>query len=301
MTAAFIDIPGLSVTIFRPILGLILVLFIPGYAIMAMLFPGRSGANGFERGILSFAFSVVLTALIGFGLNYTPVGIRFGSIAACMAVVIVGCILIANKKRHELPEDERFSLDGYTIYRGIARYISPDVYRNGGGFSNKALNVIIVVVILLSVGAIAYAVVLPKQGETLTEFYLLGPDGIAGHYPANIVLGNDTQVIVGTVNHEHKNVTYEMVLSLNGTEKDNWRKTDQFTLADNETMEKIVDIQPNATGTNVKWQFLLYKDGDFSTPYKELHLWVNVTAPVNATAIPVVKAPLTVFENLTME
>ena len=283
LMGVFVFIPGLNMTIFRPILGLFIILFVPGYSFIAALFPARSGINSIERGVLSFIFSIVVTALFGFALNYTPLGIRLEPIAACLSIFIVICVLIANKKRHDLPEDERFALDISILYNSVAHIISPEAYQNGGGFTNKALNVLIVIALLVSMGAITYAIILPKQGETFTEFYVLGADGVAGHYPVNMALGNESQVIVGTVNHEHRTVTYDLVVSLNGTDRNKWINTESFTLDDNQTMEKKVDIVPDTVGANVKIQFLLYADGNFSAPYKELHIWVNVTQPRNSS------------------
>ncbi|MCK4491168.1 MAG: DUF1616 domain-containing protein [Candidatus Altiarchaeales archaeon] len=39
----------------------------------------------------------------------------------------------------------------------------------------------------------------PSRGETFTEFYLLGPGGMAGDYPTTLSVGGDGAVIVGVV------------------------------------------------------------------------------------------------------
>ena len=76
LTDIFVLTPGINETMFRNILGLPLVLFLPGYALIAALFPAKSDLDGIERVALSFGLSIAVVPLIGLGLNYTPWGIR---------------------------------------------------------------------------------------------------------------------------------------------------------------------------------------------------------------------------------
>ena len=56
----------------------------------------------------------------------------------------------------------------------------------------------------------------PKQGETFTEFYILGPGGQASNYPTNITVGQNASVIIGIVNHEQKTVNYNLIVTSDG-------------------------------------------------------------------------------------
>ena len=80
LTVVFIKTPGLRKTFIRSILGLILILFIPGYSLIAALFPRKMDLDGIERAALSFGLSVAVTPLIGLALNYTPWGIKLSPI-----------------------------------------------------------------------------------------------------------------------------------------------------------------------------------------------------------------------------
>jgi len=53
LTDIFVLTPGINETMFRNILGLPLVLFLPGYALIAALFPAKSDLDGIERVALS--------------------------------------------------------------------------------------------------------------------------------------------------------------------------------------------------------------------------------------------------------
>jgi uncharacterized membrane protein len=67
---------NLSLLIYmRYILGAIFVVFLPGYALIKLLFPEKELDN-IERIALSIALSLALVPMIGLILNYTPWGIR---------------------------------------------------------------------------------------------------------------------------------------------------------------------------------------------------------------------------------
>ncbi|MDD3754758.1 MAG: DUF1616 domain-containing protein, partial [Methanobacterium sp.] len=58
LSVAFIIIPPLNKSFIRTILGILLVLFIPGYSLIAALFPRWGDLDGIERGALSFGLSI---------------------------------------------------------------------------------------------------------------------------------------------------------------------------------------------------------------------------------------------------
>jgi uncharacterized membrane protein len=88
--------PLVSETPVKILLGLPLVLFLLGYALVAALFPeagespdaggdetgGRDGIDEIERATLSFGLSIAVVPLLGLGLNFTPWGIRLVPIVA---------------------------------------------------------------------------------------------------------------------------------------------------------------------------------------------------------------------------
>ena len=56
----------------RTLLGLPLVLFLPGYALVSALFPSREGLDDIERVALGFGLSLALIPLIVLGIEYSP-------------------------------------------------------------------------------------------------------------------------------------------------------------------------------------------------------------------------------------
>lgn len=272
ITLAFIYVPILNGTILRPLFGLAMILFIPGYSLIAALFPRKSDISSLERAALSFGLSIAVVPLIGLGLNYTPWGIHLDSIVVCLTIFTVACSYIANQRRHELAAGERFSVD-----RAKLEAIIKDMTFNDKTAVDKALTALLVLSILVSVLTVTYVIVFPKQGEKFTEFYIIGTDGKADNYPIRFAAGEQKPVIVGIVNHEYRNVTYDLVVELKDGANVTTLHSEDVVLVDNETLEKTVNLTSDHAGSGMKADFLLYTDGNMTAPYRECYLWVNVT------------------------
>lgn len=261
----FVLTPRLNRTFIRTILGLLLILFVPGYSLIAALFPRKDDLDGIERAALSFGLSVVVAALIGFALNYTPWGIRLTPILISLSAFTIIMVFLACLRRMRLPSDERFSVP----FGSFTREIKKDF--KGESRTSKILSVVLIATIVLAIATTAYIVIKPKQGEKFTEFYILGPNGKAADYPTNITAGKTGSVIIGVVNHEYKPVNYEVVVKLNGTVL----KTQNITLNNTQTLEVPYNFTASGSGKK-EMEFLLYKLPDQSNVYRSLHLWINI-------------------------
>jgi uncharacterized membrane protein len=73
----------------RVALGLIFLLFSPGYSLIAALFPARHSISNIERVALSFGLSIATVPLIGLILNYTPLGIRLWPVTLSVLAFIL--------------------------------------------------------------------------------------------------------------------------------------------------------------------------------------------------------------------
>ena len=263
-------------------LGLLMVLFVPGYTLIAALFPGEADLDGIERVALSFGLSIAVVPLIGLGLNYTPWGIRLTPVVVSLALFTLLMSAAAYWRRSSLPEDERFSLR----LRESAQGWMAELLQENRSRLDRALTIILVLSIIASIAALVYVIVTPKQGEKFTEFYILGPGGKACDYPTSVISGSSSTVIVGVVNHEYAPVNYTMRIVLNSTVDGEQPHTEEMliashnlTLAHNESWERPVNYTLNRTGDFQKLQFLLYREGNFTGPYRDLHIWVNVSRP----------------------
>ena len=292
-------------------LGLVMVLFVPGYTLIAALFPRMGDLEGIERTALSFGLSIAVVPLMGLALNYTPWGIRLTPVVVSLVIFTIAMAAAAYWRRINLPMEERFSIQFSENIGSLKREILADEK----GRLDKALTLILILAIITSIAALVYVIVTPKQGEKFTEFYILGAGGKAYDYPTSVQAGNKSTLIVGVVNHEYEEVNYTMQISLNDTSIDDnsinktflnstsmqdipgnhssGEKTSleedsrvngiilsmNLTLQNNETWERPVTYILNNTGEQQKLELLLYKDDNFTEPYRDLHLWVNVSYP----------------------
>ena len=271
LTVIFIMFPPLSNTWIRTVLGLPIVLFFPGYALIAALFPRKDDLDGIERVALSFGLSIAVVPLLGLGLNYTPWGIRLIPILITLVIFTLGMCVITIYRRSELPEEEAFSVPFAALYASL----SEEIFTSPQSRLDKMLTVILVISILVSVIMLVYVIVTPKQGEKFTEFYILGPGGMADDYPTELNLSDSKMVIVGIVNHEYDVVSYSLELVLDNELLAQYQET--IMLSHNETWERNVTFTPDRSGEDMKLQFLLYKDYNYTAPYRDLHLWINVS------------------------
>lgn len=247
--------------VLRIILGLPFVFFFPGYALISALYPSKKSLSTFARIALSFGFSLVVTALVGLILNYTPFGIRLYPILVTLFIFNLIMSGIYWLRQKNMPEADKIS-------------ISFNLAPQGGPFStSRVLSIILVVVILGTLGTLSYVIATPKIGEKYTEFYILGTDGKATDYPKNLSPGQEGKVIAGIVNREQQTMSYRVEVRI-----DNLKESElaPITLEPEAKWEAPVSFKPDKVGENQKVDFLLFKAGE-NAPYMEpLHIWVNV-------------------------
>jgi uncharacterized membrane protein len=185
----------------RIVIGLPFLLFFPGYALIAFLFPEIETLDTIERIALSFGLSIAVTPLIGFALNFTPFGIRLEPILLCITAFNIAFCLLAYWRRYRVDGRYLPLNPKMTFLLLKAQYLSE-------GKVDRALSIVLVVAIGSSLIALAYVIAVPREGESFTEFYLLGPGHQASDYPHNLTVDENANVYVGIVNHENRQVHY---------------------------------------------------------------------------------------------
>jgi uncharacterized membrane protein len=272
-------------SLIRQILGLVFILFLPGYAATAALFPENEQIDGIERVALSFGLSIAIVPLIGLALNFTPFGIRLDPIMASVSAFIIGVSLVGWYRRTRLPVDERFAIvvDLQMDFKGMP-------------LVDKLLTMGIAVMLVASVVVLAWAVTTPRVGETFTQLALLGPDGMATDYPRNLTVGEDARVLLSVKSFEHTTLNYTVVIVLTTAADYNftvdqttidWNATNSltpysaiaqdFTLDHLDYYNRTFDFDVTSPGT-WKLQFLLFTEGQpiSQDAYRTVHLWLLV-------------------------
>jgi uncharacterized membrane protein len=225
-------------------------------------------------------------------LNFTPFGIRLVPIVVSLSLLVVSLTAIAARRRWALPEEERLTVPWRAwLDAGRRELFEPETR------TDAVLNVLLVVSLVVAVSSVGYAVAVPKQGESFSEFYLLTEeeDGelVADDYPTEFVAGESRSLVVGIGNQEHQTTAYTVVVELNRVQIQNNSsrvldeerlRTFETRLAHNETWQRRHTVTPDMTGENLRLTYLLYRGDAPQNPttanaYRELHLWVNVTTP----------------------
>jgi uncharacterized membrane protein len=134
----FVLISSLNETPIRIILGLPLVLFLPGYSLIAALFPRKYDLDGIERIALSFGLSIAVVPLLGLALNYTPFGIRLAPVLTVLSVFTISLAMGAYARRSMIPEEDRFVVDNFFWKKNLVKHpILASLNRIMGDFENS--------------------------------------------------------------------------------------------------------------------------------------------------------------------
>ncbi len=267
-----IIVPPLSDSPIRMALAIPMVLFIPGYALVAALFPGKGDLDGTERIALSFGLSIAVVPLIGLLLNYTPWGIRLLPVLVSIIVFTLAMVLIAIHRRRSLGKN------AFTVsFRRMYASFKHEMFTVQETQFDRVLNVTLASLILILVLTFAYVVITPTHGENFSEFYVLGSDGMAENYNTQLEAGESVDVIVGIANHESTVTNYSLQVYLDNEPLNIPGTFQHISLNPNETWKRPLSIVPDDTSNDMKLQYLLYKEENITDPYGDLRLWITVT------------------------
>lgn len=229
-----------------------LVLFYPGYAFVAAVFPrtgsgndgdrepaavipeparGRLELGTVERVVVSVAASVAIVPAVAAVANFTPYGIRLHPILAILVALTILLTVLAYARQRQVPVSERCGVT--TLGTGasfVKRYLSRDRSFVSSGLPfgvnsrrGQLLNVLLVLSVVFFLGSVGAASQLSTQGQTFTEFYVVTENEtgayVAQDFPQEIT--NGTEPVYLTVeNGEGERTTYTVVAELQRVQTD---------------------------------------------------------------------------------
>ncbi len=240
-------------TILRTILGIPVILFFPGYLTTTAIFPNHQGIPLLKRiNLLPLTFLLLSYILIMSTLTWhrrKGLPQRYREQSRRKWPVELPKEILSKKFQFKDPQSKEYN------------------FRN-------LLNWGLVVSLLLVVFAGVYAVATPVPPEKFTEFYLLGTDGYGADYPYQVTPGEETEVTVGIVNHEHARTKYRLELELDN----NLIYTEgPISLTHGESWEKGIPFTTDMPENRTKAEFILYKVGKHGdVPYRTLFIWMDV-------------------------
>ena len=261
----FVLVPPFNQTPLRIVFALPLLLFLPGYALIAAMFPRKEELSAIERFTLSIGLSIAIFVFDGFVISVTAWRFQPAPIIYSLSLITLSLMLITLFVRLRILKEERFFFD-LSVFSKFFESLRTDKKPSD---IERALVIALVGSIIIASGMHIYAKVTFEE-ERFTTFYILGEGEKAENYQKEVYLLESGSMIVGIENYEHAPANYTLQVRLDGYPL----HEQQITLAAGEKWKDIVFFTPKHAAKHVKLEFLLYKD-DSTNPYRSVHLWVD--------------------------
>lgn len=279
------------------VLGLPFVLVVPGYAVVAALYPGAStdvpagdartgrlsrtpALTTVERLVLTVTASVLAVGVVGILVNASPFALAALPVAVGVTTVALVAAAVASRRR-----------------TGVARpgrVVSADwvgtLFRPASG-ARSALTVLLAVSLVTAAGVVLWAPAAGGDTGGDTEFALLqrtsGGDYVLADDPPAFESGSSRPLYLRVDNNADHPATYTTVLLLQRVSPDGTviesseldRRTVAVPAGDAHTVEQ--PVRPTMQGDRLRLSVLLYAGDAPATPSpgdadRSLHVWITV-------------------------
>lgn len=270
------------------------LLFLPGFTLTTVLFPGGSAEDGaiakngmsqlgiIERAALSVGLSVGLLPLLAFGFDLV-LGQIVGPTIVVTAVFSAVMALLGGVRRLRLPKADRFEIPVVRWFDMMTTVMRDESTRT------IVVNVVLAGSVVLAVGAVGIAFAVPQEGATFTDFAVgteQGGEFVTDGYPEDLAVGEVADTAVLIENNEGDPTEYYVVTRFERVQDDTVtavQDADEFTVTvgSGETVTESYSVTRSMTGDNVRLRFFLYRDEPPTNPqpetaYRTVHLWVDV-------------------------
>lgn len=217
--------------VIRVVFSLPLVLLLPGYALVSLLFPEwdsrptytslRNRPLGlFERILLGMIASVAIVPGAAYVLNFTRYGITLRPLVVCVAGITLILTTLAFVRRLQTPADERFTIP--IPYRHVlclsTEKSGQQTERGGQGppFSPSFFNLIFLMSVFVLLASVAFTMGSPTTDNGFTELSILVEDDdgslVAEDYPDHLddPLINELRIVIE--NNEGHDIEYTLLI-----------------------------------------------------------------------------------------
>jgi uncharacterized membrane protein len=277
--------------VLRIIFGIPLLIFLPGYSLVSVLWPGINqskiqldephktgkGLDNVERVMFSIGLSIVIIPIIGLILNYVSSITLLPILLSLQAITLVSSLL-GWYIRNSLPEDARY----FVSFAFLWNFKSNEVKK-----AEKNLTAMLISCIFIVASTLMYMIVSPPNDGQYSEFYLLNQNRTLEGLPNNLTVNETGTVVITIHNLENELTDYRIIAGVeNITNPTTYVSAGsqielvmgQYTatnisLDDSAKFEQEYTFHFSTPGRyRIVWNLLI--DGQ-ETDYK-LHLWVNV-------------------------
>ncbi|QCS42126.1 DUF1616 domain-containing protein [Natrinema versiforme] len=276
-----------------------LALFLPGYALVSILFPAGErdaretastaaesrprGIDATERAGLAFVLSLAIAPLVVLLLPLVGLSLTATSIAAALVVVTVVTAQVGVLRRLRTPAGERFSVSPIASLGSLGR---------GDTALATASSILLVLAVGTAVSALFVAFLLPASAGGFTELALYSEDEdgeiVAGELPSEVESGESIPLTITIENQEGSDQEYTAIVQEQRLEdgevvdRAELRRI-EASVSDGATGTGERSVTPTAeSGETVRISVLLYEGEPPASPTnenadEETHFWVTVT------------------------
>lgn len=277
LSVIFILLPPFNQTFLRIIFALPLLLFLPGYMLIAAMFPRNGELSGLERFTMSIGFSIAITVFDGFGLNYTHWGFRPYSITLSLSIIICIFLIITFIQRWRYKSQSYgFSIKDLRAFYKILLKKENEIVPEHDPAIEKMLIKTMIIAIIVVTAMLIYAK-MTYEPEKFTTLYILGADGKAENYPNELSVGVPSKILVGIENHEYTPINYTLRVMLGGKNLKDYPifLENGYKWVDNITFIPELTSSIAFAGENKsKLEIQLLRD---NMTYRSVHLLVNAS------------------------
>ncbi|ELZ98028.1 hypothetical protein C440_02233 [Haloferax mucosum ATCC BAA-1512] len=297
----------------QALFGLPILLFLPGYALLLALFPGKeldpemhgpvfepfewnASLSLAERLALSFGMSVALLPVVGLVVLWLGLGLNLYVVLTALSLVILAGLTVGEVRRQRLRPARQFHIPVRQWHAEITdAFDRPDRI-------DSALNVALAVAIVLAVASLGFALVDTSGGEAYSSLSLLTEDAsggfVAADYPSSLTIDEQSELYVSVSNFEGEETSYTLVAELQRVEQSGGETAvverqplgqQTQTVADGETWRTRHSFAPELTGENLRLTYFLYEgsaptEPSTETAYRSAYIWVTVTDGADESA-----------------
>jgi uncharacterized membrane protein len=234
--------------------GVVGVFLLPGYALSLAVLPGH--LERFDRLALAFALSLAVTVVLALVLNAVT-GITQPALVLGLTVsTLLSCAVAWLRRRRNPPAMGRSDV--------VVRRTTPPAPEVA------TVAVLIAVGLVLFGGLVTMLIATPTP---TTEFYMLGPSGLAEGYPRDLPPGRPATVTLGIANREGVPARYRVAVD---TANRTVAEMGPIDLGSGQDWQGNVAFALPGRESDVDVQILLFKDGG-AQAYRTLRLWVDET------------------------
>lgn len=271
-----------------------LLLFLPGYALVSVLFPaaprsastttlGRpQGIDTVERVGLSFVISLVIVPLVVLALSGTEWGLNAEPITSALVGITIVLAQLGVIRRLRVPATDRYSVS--------PRASIEEAFDSRGRLETVSA-LVLATAITLAAGALVLGLVAPVPGVEFTQLGLYSEDEtgelVAGDVPDEIEPDESLPVTALVENRHDTDVEYTLVVQEQRYEDEEITdrtelETVETTVADGSSEEIELDVTPTASsGETVRISLLLYEGDAPANPTnddadEDVYAWVTV-------------------------